>query len=55
LCPPPQVRVAQVRDLTRWNDTPGRTLADVLALLHATRAAAEAEAGRLRPVTAAYR
>jgi hypothetical protein len=55
LCPPPQVRVAQVRDLTRWNDTAGRTLADVLALLHATRAAAEAEARRLRPVTAAYR
>jgi hypothetical protein len=48
-CPAPPVRAGHVRDLTGWNDTPGRTRADVLDLLHATRAAAEAEARHLQP------
>jgi hypothetical protein len=29
----PQVRAAHVRELTRWNDRPGRTLEEVLAVL----------------------
>jgi hypothetical protein len=29
----PTVRAARMRDLVRWNDTPGRTRADVLGLL----------------------
>ena len=32
-CPAPPVRAAHVRDLTRWNDHPRRTVADVRALL----------------------
>jgi hypothetical protein len=48
-CPAPSVRQACVRDLTRWNDQPGRTVAQVLALLDATRAAARAESLRLQP------
>jgi hypothetical protein len=32
-CPAPPVRAAHVRDLTRWNDHPRRTAADVRALL----------------------
>ncbi len=43
-CPPPAVRLHHVRDLTRWNDQPTRTRAEVLDLL----AAAGAETGRLR-------
>jgi hypothetical protein len=31
--PPPAVRAAQMRDLVRWNDAPGRTRHDVLDLL----------------------
>ncbi len=34
-CPGPALRTLQVQDLTRWNDTPGRTLDEVLALLDA--------------------
>jgi hypothetical protein len=30
---PPDVRAARVRDLTRWNDQPGRTREEVLGLL----------------------
>jgi hypothetical protein len=30
---PPQVRIARVRDLTRWNDRAGRTRDDVVGLL----------------------
>jgi len=30
---PPAVRAARVRDLTRWNDQPGRTRDEVLALI----------------------
>ncbi len=32
-CPAPDVRMAHVRDLTRWNDHPARRAADVVALL----------------------
>jgi hypothetical protein len=46
----PTIRMACVRDLTRWNDTPGRTAAEVVALLEATRALAENESHRLRGV-----
>jgi hypothetical protein len=34
-CPGPVLRTLQVQDLTRWNDTPGRSLDEVLALLDA--------------------
>ncbi len=33
---PPAVRVSRMRDLVRWNDVPGRTRRDVLALLDRT-------------------
>jgi hypothetical protein len=37
-CPAPPIRMAHVRDLTRWNDRPGRTADEVTALLRsATR------------------
>lgn len=49
-CPAPIILQARIRDLTRWNDTPGRTAAEVVALLAATRTVAVAEAGRLRGV-----
>jgi hypothetical protein len=42
-CPAPAVRISHLRDLTRWNDQPGRTRAEVTDLLAAT----EAEAARL--------
>jgi hypothetical protein len=47
-CPAPPIRSAQVRDLTRWNDQPGRTSDDVVALLDATELAAAAELERAR-------
>ena len=34
-CPAPAVRTLQVQDLTRWNDTSGRSLEEVRALLDA--------------------
>ena len=34
-CPSPALRIARVRDLTRWNDQPSRTAAEVTALLGA--------------------
>jgi hypothetical protein len=40
-CPPPAVRLSHARDLTRWNDRPSRTRAEVLDLLTATHAEAE--------------
>jgi hypothetical protein len=46
--PPPEVRLARVRDLTHWNDAPERTLEDVLALLEAADRCATAEMERLR-------
>lgn len=50
---PPGVRAARVVDLARWNDRRGRTRSEVLALLSATAAAADAEARRLRHATTA--
>ena len=32
-CPPPAIRMANVRDLTAWNDHPGRTASEVQTLL----------------------
>jgi hypothetical protein len=32
-CPSPGVRIAQLRDLTRWNDRPGRTVSEASGLL----------------------
>jgi hypothetical protein len=49
-CPAPIVLQTRIRDLTRWNDHPGRTAAEVVGLLAATRALAVAEAQRLRGV-----
>jgi hypothetical protein len=46
-CPPPAVRAARVRELTFWNDRPGRTRAEVTGLLAAVEAAAVAESARL--------
>lgn len=34
-CPSPPVRLAHIHDLTRWNDSPGRTPHDVAGLLTA--------------------
>ncbi len=34
-CPGPALRTLQVQDLTRWNDAPGRSVDEVLALLDA--------------------
>jgi hypothetical protein len=49
-CPAPIILQARLRDLTGWNDTPGRTSGEVVGLLAATRAMAVAEAQRLRGV-----
>lgn len=42
-CPAPAVRMAHVRDLTRWNDSPQRTAAQVTGFLHAAIATADAQ------------
>ena len=47
-CPAPPVRAQQLRDLVRWNDRPGRTGADVEALLLSVERAAERELDRGR-------
>jgi hypothetical protein len=62
LAAPPDLRTVRVRDLTRWNDQPGRTRAEVLGLLDAAasraisaavepsvRGAAQCAGGRRRP------
>jgi hypothetical protein len=41
---PPAVRAARVRDLTRWNDHPGRSRAEVLRLLDVASSRAIMEA-----------
>ncbi len=46
-CPAPDVRAMHLRDLTRWNDRPGRTSAEVAALLEATMQAADGERHRV--------
>jgi hypothetical protein len=45
-CPAPRVRAARIRDLTRWNDQPGRIAQEVTALLDATEWAAVIEIER---------
>ena len=46
-CPAPDVRVAHLRDLIRWNDDAHRTGAEVEALLRAVERAAGAEIERV--------
>ncbi|HEY3534177.1 MAG TPA: hypothetical protein VGK60_01315 [Pedococcus sp.] len=46
--PSPQVRLARVRDLTRWNDRHGRTVQEVVALIRRAEQLAAAEMVRLR-------
>jgi hypothetical protein len=45
-CPGPNVRTMHVRDLTRWNDAPGRTQGEVVDLLLAARQTTDLERGR---------
>jgi hypothetical protein len=47
-CPPPPVRAAHVRDLTRWNDQPARTHDEVTGLLRAAERITTAEIERAR-------
>jgi hypothetical protein len=47
-CPAPAVRATHVRDLTRWNDRPGRTAGEVTALLRDAARTAEFQTGLLR-------
>jgi hypothetical protein len=49
---PREVRAARVRDLTRWNDRPGRTREDVLRLIDVATTRAIMEAANSEPVTA---
>ncbi|MDM7889380.1 hypothetical protein QUG98_13055 [Curtobacterium sp. RHCJP20] len=46
-CPAPDVRMARVRDLTTWNDRPGRTSAEVASLLLTAERVAVHEAERV--------
>lgn len=47
-CPAPAIRLAHVRDLTRWNDDPDRAGHEVTELLDAADRVAVAEIDRLR-------
>ena len=49
-CPPPAIRMTNVRDLTSWNDHPARTASDVDALLKsaARTTTVQAELSRAR-------
>jgi hypothetical protein len=47
-CPAPPLRAEQLRDLVSWNDRPGRTGADVEALLTAAERTADREVARSR-------
>jgi hypothetical protein len=47
-CPAPATRMAHVRDLTRWNDRPERSSAQVTHLLHRAIGTAEAQTALLR-------
>jgi hypothetical protein len=49
-CPAATERAGHVMDLVRWNDTPGRTAGEVLALLDRARALGHAEVERTRAV-----
>jgi hypothetical protein len=42
-CPSPGVRIDQLRDLTRWNDRPGRTAAEASGLLRSAVRLADAQ------------
>jgi hypothetical protein len=46
-CPGPSVRAAHLRDLTRWNDAPGRTAFEVTALLTSALEVVSAQTERL--------
>jgi len=46
-CPAPDVRVGRVRDLTRWNDAPGRSSTEVAGLLLTAERVAVHEADRV--------
>lgn len=48
LCPAPPVRAMRLRDLTRWNDRPGRSQDEVVDLLHRTGALADRHAAAYR-------
>jgi hypothetical protein len=47
-CPAPPIRAQQLHDLVTWNDRPGRTGADVEALLIAAERTADREVARSR-------
>jgi hypothetical protein len=47
-CPAPSVRAAHIREITRWNDHPGRTVQEVTAVLYAVERAARLEIGQIR-------
>lgn len=51
-CPSAASRTARVRDLTRWNDRPGRTAEDVTALLGAAERLAAGRFEELSPARA---
>jgi hypothetical protein len=52
-CPAPSIRMAHVRDVTRWNDAPRRTATQAEALLRSAVGVAEAEIARVRASTVA--
>jgi hypothetical protein len=47
-CPAPAIRTAHVRDLTRWNDHPARTAAEVTDLVESASRTADTQTDRLR-------
>lgn len=47
-CPAPSIRMARLRDLTRWNDAPKRTADQVSALLVSAALVAELEMEQVR-------
>jgi hypothetical protein len=48
LCPAPPVRAMRLRDLTHWNDRPGRSSDEVVDLLHRTGHLADQHAAAYR-------
>jgi hypothetical protein len=52
-CPAPEIRMAHVRDLTRWNDHPQRSAHEVLNLLRTTLRLADAQTEMVRVEQAA--
>ena len=52
-CPGPAIRMAHVRDLTRWNDHPQRSAQDVVTLLHSALRLADAQTAMVRAEQAA--